>query len=224
VRSDRKLFISGPMTDKSINSMHCELLELGPLLDLTEAISQQVYDADFRPDLIIAIARGGLVPARFVADTLGISSIASVTVRHYTAGAKKNEGAFVAHPVNADIKGQRVLVVDDVNDTGDSFEVALPYIYSLDPAEVRTAVLHEKEVSSYRADYVGENLPEWRWLIYPWAAVEDLSSFVIELAPIAENRCGLLALLFDHYGVNFSESRLDQVLRLVGEPGRRFLC
>ena len=203
--------------------MHCELLDLERTVGLSYRISRAIWGEGFRPDLIVAIARGGLVPARFIGDVLGVSTIVSMTVRHYGAGAQVNDGAYVAHPVNADISGLRVLLVDDVNDTGDTFATALPHVLELGPAEVRTAVLHEKEVSTFRADFIGETLTEWRWLIYPWAIMEDLSSFVARLLPSANSRNDIKRQLESHYGLSVEDERLDLALLTLGTEGARFL-
>ncbi len=205
------------------NSLRCELLELNVIRDLCDKVSLRILASGFKPDTVVAIARGGLVPARFIADTLGVTTITTMTVRHYHAGAVKNDAAFVVHPVNADISGQNVLVVDDVNDSGDTFDVALPHVHSLSPANVKTAVVHEKLVSSYRADFVGETQASWRWLIYPWAFVEDVGDFVSELMSDAMNRAELVDALSTEYGLNLPPTRLDHILELYAPASKRFL-
>ena len=88
------------------------------------------------------------------------------------------------YPLAADVTGQRVLLVDDVSDTGDTFRVALEHIRERStPAEVRTAALHHKVVSHVVPDFYARKMVKWRWIIYPWAVVEDLSAFLESMEP-----------------------------------------
>jgi hypoxanthine phosphoribosyltransferase len=63
------------------------------------------------------------------------------------------------------IKGLRVLLVDDITDTGDTIEVALHHIRESEPAEVRTAVLQHKKQSNLQPDFHAKTLVKWRWVI-----------------------------------------------------------
>ena len=86
---------------------------------------------------------------------------------------------MLRYPLSADVTGKRVLLIDDVSDTGDSFDVAIQHlIESGEPAELKTAALHHKTVSSYIPDFYAELVGEWRWIIYPWAVMEDLRSIL----------------------------------------------
>ena len=74
----------------------------------------------FKPDIVIAIARGGYVPARILCDRLDIYNLTSIRIAHYTGGSTKLELARLSIPLGIDIKGMQVLLVDDVTDTGDT--------------------------------------------------------------------------------------------------------
>jgi hypoxanthine phosphoribosyltransferase len=72
-----------------------------------------------------------------------------------------------------------VLLIDDVSDTGDSFDLAIQHLLKHgEPGDLKTAALHHKSVSSYIPDYYAEIVHEWRWIIYPWAIMEDLRSLL----------------------------------------------
>jgi hypoxanthine phosphoribosyltransferase len=83
----------------------------------------------------------------------------------------------IRYPLAVDVKGQRLLIVDDVTDTGDTLRAAVGYVQGLQPAEVRTGVLQHKTTSSFQPDYFAGVVREWRWIIYPWAAHEDVVGF-----------------------------------------------
>ena len=159
-------------------SMRCELMTWQHFLKLARQLAYQVRDSGYQPDLIIAIARGGLMPARLLSDYLDITDLASFRIVHYR-GAEQVPQAKVMQALNVDVTGKRVLLVDDVSDSGDTFELALPHIYQKgQPAELRSAVLDHKTVSRYEPDYYPRTISEWHWIIYPWAVIEDCISFI----------------------------------------------
>jgi hypoxanthine phosphoribosyltransferase len=133
---------------------------------LCQRLAGLIRESGFRPDLIVAIGRGGYVPARLLCDYLDIMGLTSIKVEHYLAGASKQEETIIRYPLKADIKGLRVLLVDDVNDTGDTLLVATRHLQTFRPADVRTAVVHEKTVSRIAADYFAMRIVRWRWLIH----------------------------------------------------------
>lgn len=88
------------------------------------------------------------------------------------------------YPLNADLTGRCVLLVDDVSDSGDTFRVALDHLAGCgSPAEVRTAALHHKVASPYVPDYYAQKVVKWRWIVYPWAVAEDVGSFIRAMSP-----------------------------------------
>jgi hypoxanthine phosphoribosyltransferase len=89
----------------------------------------------------------------------------SITVRHYKAAGDSDPQASILYPLAADIANQNVLLVDDVNDTGDTLQLAWGYLFGLGPRELKTAVLHEKQNSILRVDFKAESVSEWRWII-----------------------------------------------------------
>ncbi|MFO7581136.1 phosphoribosyltransferase, partial [Guyparkeria sp.] len=93
-----------------------------------DQLCRTIRGAGFVPDVVVAIARGGFMPARFVCDFLGVSRLLSIKVQHYGAGAHMQQRAKVTSPLGSAINGERVLVVDDVNDSGETLQAARPYL------------------------------------------------------------------------------------------------
>ncbi len=147
---------------------------------LAKIIAHKIKISGFRPDLVVGVSRGGFVPARTVCDFLLHKDLASIRVEHW--GIAKTLGrAIIKHTLPVPISGKKVLVVDDVADTGDSFTEVMKYLNSLNPEEVRTAVLQYKTCSTFVPDYWGEEQEEWKWIIYPWAVYEDLTGFILKI-------------------------------------------
>ena len=182
------------------------------VVSASDELARRVRESGFRPDTVVAVARGGFMPARFVCDFLGISRLLSLKVQHYGAGAQAERRAEVTEPLGSTIRGAQVLLVDDVNDSGETLQAARPYLEGLDPAAIRTAVLHEKSNTACRADFVAETIETWRWVLYPWAVVEDVGQFVLDMQPAPSTRAEVLARLKDQHGLELDQDELDRVL------------
>jgi hypothetical protein len=81
--------------------------------------------------------------------------------------------------------------------------------------------LHHKTTSSFVPDFYAAKLTKWRWLIYPWARVEDIGSFVAKLAPCPDNRHDVAAYLKQAYGIQVPDKLLDYVLQQQAEDNRK---
>lgn len=189
----------------------CRLLTWKEVYELARTLARRVRDEGFEPDLVLAVARGGFVPARIVCDLLGIADLASFRVQHYDMGAKKRAQARVTDPIAIDVRGRKILVVDDVNDTGDTLVVARRYLESLGADEVRFGVLQEKGTTCLPLQLVGQHIGAWKWLIYPWAAVEDVSSFVRAMEPEPRHRGDVRRRLREDYDLSPPDALLDDV-------------
>lgn len=139
---------------------------------LSEKLADQIADSGFRPDIIVAVSRGGFDPARILSDELNIRSLASLQVIYYAGVNERNDKPQVKYPLNADIAGLNVLVVDDVADSGNSLRVVKDYVESLSPREVRIATLHYKPWSTFEPDFYAESVD--KWIIYPWEPRESI--------------------------------------------------
>ncbi len=195
-------------------TMKVQLVGRQEVYDLAFRLSLQIHEAGFEPEVVVAVARGGFVPARYICDFLDIDALAAMKIKHYEAGAEKREKAVLAYPLSLDIRGKKVLVADDVNDTGDTLRLASEHVRSHEPAVVKTAVLHEKKNSTMSADFSQQELEEWRWITYPWARVEDLSQFAGRLASEAGSVQELLQLLREKHDMDVEEEHLRILIQL----------
>jgi uncharacterized protein len=192
--------------------MQVRQVELEEVVERCDRLARAVLDAGFVPDTVVAVARGGFMPARFLCDFLEIRKLCSIRVQHYAAGAHSSGEARVTIPLSADIAGARVLLVDDVNDSGETLAVAGPYLESFSPAAVRTAVLHEKSSTRHLADFRAEEIRQWHWLLYPWAMVEDVGQFIRDMHPAPRSVAEIRQRLLEQYGFVPSPAQLDRVL------------
>ncbi|CAG0963068.1 orotate phosphoribosyltransferase [Methanosarcinales archaeon] len=194
-------------------SIKCNTVSWGEAYRLARALAHKIVDSGFKPDIIIGISRGGLVPARMVCDFLLLNGLTSIRIEHWGI-ASKHEIARIKYslPKEADISGKNVLVVDDVADTGDSFSLIMDYLEQKNPKEIRTAALHYKTSSTVVPDYWGEKLEEWNWIIYPWAFYEDMAGFIQELLDKPVTNEEIKKGLLKNFNITISRKDLLEML------------
>jgi len=149
----------------------------GDIERLCEKVAKQIKRSGFRPQVIVAVSRGGLPPARIISDILDVDDVASITIRYYKSVGRTREEPEIICPLNADVAGKKVLIVDDVADTGHSLQVAKEHVLAKGASEVRVATLHYKPWSVLKPDYYAEETDAW--IIYAWEkweTVRDLAS------------------------------------------------
>jgi len=131
-------------------------------------LAQLVRDDGFDPTVVLAIARGGLPVAGTVSYALGLKNCCVINVEYYTGVDERLDVPVILPPALnlVDLGHARVLVVDDVADTGETLQLVAETVRP-EVAELRTAVLYEKPRSVVRCDYV------WRrtenWVEFPWS-------------------------------------------------------
>lgn len=195
-------------------SIPVELIAWEECERLARLLAGKIRESGFAPQAVLAIARGGVVPARLLCDHLDIMEMACLRVAHYQAHHKSPE-AKVCQSLSLDLTDQRVLLVDDVSDTGDSFEAALAYLRAhATPREVRTCALHHKRTSTYVPDYFGGLITEWRWLTYPWAVLEDLGGFIEEAGLVGASPAHIAETLQQRHGFRPTEQQIEDALAM----------
>jgi hypoxanthine phosphoribosyltransferase len=132
-------------------------------------LAEQVVESGFQPDILLGIARGGLLPAGALAYALDCKNLFTISVEFYTGVDERLEVPVVLPPfLNAhDLDDARVLIVDDVADTGKTLELVHDFCAG-HVAEARTAVLYQKPRSIIKASYAWRHTDQW--INFPWSS------------------------------------------------------
>jgi len=136
-------------------------------------LATSVVDSGFRPDIILAIARGGLTVAGALGYALGIKNCFAISVEYYTGVDERLDVPVVLPPMPdlVAVKDLNVLIADDVADTGDTLSMVERIVHP-HVLEARSAVLYTKSRSVIEPTYT------WRrtdaWITFPWSADEPL--------------------------------------------------
>lgn len=134
------------------------------------ALAQQIVDDGFFPDLVVAVARGGLLPAGAVSYALGVKAMGTMNVEFYTDVEQTLSEPVVLDPLmdTSTLPGKRVLVVDDVADSGKTLAKVLEIFDGFDVADVRSAVIYTKPRSVITPHYTWRETSQW--ITFPWSA------------------------------------------------------
>lgn len=159
-------------------SFPCQLITWAEAFRFARDLAKAIKSSGYHPDLIIAIGRGGYVPARIVCDFMLHNLLTSIKIEHWGIAARKQDTAEVRFPLSVSVAGLKVLIIDDVTDTGETLKTATSYVKGEGAAEIKTGVLQHKVTSPFEPDYYADLIKDWKWIIYPWAAHEDLVGFV----------------------------------------------
>ena len=141
------------------------------------ALAEEVHDDGYRPDIVLAIARGGLLVGAALAYALDVKNTYTMNVEFYTGVDERLDVPMILPPVPelVDLGEARLLIADDVADTGATLALVKDFCAGK-VAEVRTAVLYEKPRSEVRCDYVWKRTD--RWIDFPWSIMPPVGAAV----------------------------------------------
>ncbi len=133
-------------------------------------LARSIADSGFRPDMVIAVARGGLLPAGAISYALGVKAAGTLNVEFYSDVEETLPDPVLLEPLldTAAIVGKRLLVVDDVADSGRTLDLVLDVLRNHHPDEVRSAVLYTKPRTIVQPDYSWRSTE--RWINFPWSS------------------------------------------------------
>jgi hypoxanthine phosphoribosyltransferase len=149
------------------------------IYNLTLKLADKIQKSGFRPDLIVGVSRGGWTPARIMSDLLENPELASVRTEIYSGIATKKGNPAITQPVSTSVRGKKVLIVDDIADTGESLRLVRLHLKKLGAITVKIASLHYKPWSIVTPDWYEKETSSW--IIFPWEIKETVRNLV--------NRC-----------------------------------
>lgn len=136
--------------------------------EASRELARAVLRDGFEPEVVVAIARGGLLPAGAIAYALGVKNCGALNVEFYTGIGTVLDAPEVLPPVLdiSYLEGRRVLLVDDVADSGRTLALAVRLLVNRG-ADVRSVTIYTKPGSIATPDY------SWRetglWIDFPWS-------------------------------------------------------
>ncbi|HEY0261104.1 MAG TPA: phosphoribosyltransferase [Lacisediminihabitans sp.] len=138
-------------------------------------LAANVHGSGFAPDVVVAIARGGLLLAGAIAYALNVKSCGALNVEFYTGIDERLDEPILLPPMLDEpaIAGKRVLLVDDVSDSGRTLALVVRLL-GRTGAEVRTACLYSKPATILEPDYVWRKTS--KWIAFPWSSLPPVTA------------------------------------------------
>jgi len=138
-------------------------------------LAGEVVESGFEPDIVVAIARGGLLLAGAISYALGIKSCGSLNVEFYTGVDERLPEPVLLPPMldQGSLDHKRVLLVDDVSDSGRTLAMVVDLI-AASGAELRTVCLYSKPRTVLEPDFVWRKTD--RWITFPWSALPPVTA------------------------------------------------
>jgi hypoxanthine phosphoribosyltransferase len=183
----------------------------GLVWDVFTAIRHSDYD----PDVIVGVARGGLVPARILVDYLQKKYICTLQMGHWNGDTRLSDKPSLIYPLpEMNFLDKKVLVVDDISDEGQTMEEVRAY---LEPRvlDIKTCVLVSKHDSRFTADFCPRVLyDDWRWILFPWSMHEDLVVFTEKVLQLTGGVVieDIIRILEDAMNMEIATREIEKVL------------
>ena len=140
--------------------------------DMMIELARQIKGASYSPEVIVGVSRGGWPPARVMSDLLENPNLASMKVEFYKNIGVTAKRPNITQPVTSDIVGKRVLVVDDVADSGHSLRVTVKHLTRKGAREIRVCTLYMKPKSTFKPNHYAKTTS--KWVIFPWERLEAI--------------------------------------------------
>ena len=166
------------------NNLEFEIPSWNQIHSLLQKLAKQVQENGFNPDVIVGVSRGGWIPARVLSDLLENKNLASIATEFYEDIAKTKQKPTITQPVSVSVKNKKVLVVDDLADTGESLKVVNSHLKEKGALEVRVAVIYYKPWSVTVPHYYEKTSN--KWIVFPWEHKETVRKIVNKTENIEE--------------------------------------
>ncbi len=178
------------------------------------SLAKKIKMSGYTPDVIVGVSRGGWPPARIMSDLLENSHVANMKVEFYKDIGLRSKKPVITQPVTAEVTGKRVLVVDDVADSGHSLKVVANHLKRKRAKELKVCTIYMKPQSVFRPDfYVKETR---KWIIFPW---ERLEAVRLIARRFNSNRAKLSSVTKELKHSGISKRLVEELWSIVSHDG-----
>ena len=139
-------------------------------------LSVEIEKSNFKPDIIVGMARGGWVPARIISDCLGNPNLANVSVEFYENLGETKSKPTIKQPISISVRNKKILLVDDVVDTGKSVKLVETHLRNKGASTIKIASVYYKPWSIVIPEYYQKETQ--LWIIFPWEIKESVKKIL----------------------------------------------
>ena len=146
------------------------------IFDQSVTLAEKLGGPSTKFDCIVGVSRGGLVLTRIMSDLLSIQNVMVTKSEYYSDVGKRKTRPVITQKIQESIARKRILLLDDVADTGESLVEIKKYLSSKKPRDLTVATLYIKPWSKVLPDYYVSETDAW--IIFPWERHEAIRSLV----------------------------------------------
>ena len=172
------------------------------IYEMLLALADMIKKDFFSPDVIIGVSRGGWPPARVMSDLLGNVELANIRVEFYRGVAETEDEPVITQPLSMSVEGRKVLIMDDVADTGRSLRLVRDHVEKKKANVIKIATIYYKPWSTIVPDYYVRVTR--RWIVFPWERKETVRNLI--------ERCRRNGIPVDEVKRKLAEGGMDKGL------------
>jgi hypoxanthine phosphoribosyltransferase len=146
------------------------------IYDMLLNLAEKIKKDRFKPDLIVGVSRGGWPPARVLSDLMDNPNLANARAGFYLGVAETKGEPVLTQPVSTSVAGKKVLIVDEVADTGKSLKLVKEHIIEEGAEKVKVVTVYYKPWSIFKPDYYERETCSW--IVFPWEIKETIQKIV----------------------------------------------
>ncbi len=158
--------------------------------ELLLSLAKRIRETGYVPEVIVGVSRGGWPPARIMSDLLENQNLANMKVVFYKDIGVRNRAPVITQPVTSEVTGKRVLVVDDVADSGLSLREVSKHLKRKGARDIKVCTIYLKPRSVFTPDFYARKTT--KWVIFPWERLETLRLISRRLAKGNDGTSGLV--------------------------------
>jgi len=156
------------------------------IYELCIQVADQIRRSRYKPDLLVALSRGGWVPGRILSDLLENPNIATIKVEHYVDIYKTRSRPEITQPLPIDVRGKKILLVDDIADSGKSLKLVKEHLAKQGAADVKICALYYKPWSIVVPDFSARKTDAW--ICFPHEVYETMKKIYLKLKARGKSR------------------------------------
>lgn len=155
-----------------------EVVNWNDIYDILLELARIIKHNQIMPEIIVGVSRGGWLPARVLSDLLDVPQLTSIGIEFYSEINQPNQKPIITQPVPLPLHNKRVLLVDDITDSGKSLQLAKTELEKT-ADKIFTLTLYHKPWSCLTPDFYYTETS--KWVIFPWEYHESVKTLATRM-------------------------------------------
>ena len=175
-----------------------------------KSVADEIKTRILNRHVLVGISRGGLVPLRLISDYLLDMHVGTMGVRFYLSPGETAKKPELLFPVQSEIEGKNIILVDDISDSGESLIFAKEHLEKSGALEIVSLALYTKPKTKLTPDIYYKKTSEW--VIFPWEVQETIKKIIL-------NSCDELTAVDELKTAGFTEDEIQKSTKERFEEG-----